>query len=165
MWKGWAETNNLKDILPIISYFPVVWCLSWRFSMCYVNIKSVFLLSPWEAGSQYYFTDKEAESQGLNGLPWSHNYRQLGVLGMGLGVRNPCLGSLGSQTAPSWKIILCSNSVGILFYNREIMGLLTCHIHCPSLVCSYRVHFQKAGLGHVGIVYNSFNPSNLGTNI
>ena len=100
--------------------------------MCYVNIKSVFLLSPWEAGSQYYFTDKEAESQGLNALPQSHNYRQLGVLGMGLGVRNPCLGSLGSQTAPSLKIILCSNSVGIMFYNREVMGLLTCRTHCPS---------------------------------
>ena len=165
MWKGSAETNNLKDILPIISYFPVVWCLSWRFSMCYVNINSVFLLSPWEAGSQYYFTDKEAESQGLNALPWSHNYRQLGVLGLGLGVRNTCLWSFGSQTAPSLNIILCSNSVGILFYNREVMGLLTCHIHCPSLACLYWVHFQKAGLGHVGIVYNSFNPSNLGTNI
>ena len=100
--------------------------------MCYVNIKSVFLLSPWEAGSQYYFTDKEAESQGLNALPQSHNYRQLGVLGMGLGVRNTCLWSFGSQTAPSLNIILCSNSVGILFYNREVMGLLICHIHCPS---------------------------------
>ena len=136
MWKGSAETNNLKDILPIISYFPVVWCLSWRFSMCYVNIKLVFLLSPWEAGSQHYFTDKEAKSQGLNALPRSHNYRQLGVLGMGLGVRNHCLGSLGSQTVPSLKIILCSNSVGILLCNREVMGLLTCHIHCPSLACS-----------------------------
>ena len=133
--------------------------------MCYVNIKSIFLLSPWEAGSQYYFTDKEAESQGLNALPLSHNYRQLGVLGKGLGVRNPCLASLGSQTELSLKIILCLNSVGILFYNREVMGLLTCHMHCPSLACSYRVHFQKAGLGHVGIVYNSFNPSNLGTDI
>ena len=105
--------------------------------MCYVNIKLVFLLSPWEAGNQYYFTDKEAESQGLNALPQSHNYRQLGVLGMGLGVRNPCLGSLGSQIEPSLKIILCSNSVGILFYNREVMGLLTCHMHCPSLACSF----------------------------
>lgn len=131
--------------------------------MCYANIKLVFLLSPWEAGNQYYFTEKEAESQGLNALPRSHNYRQLGVLGMGLGVKNPCLGYLGSQTVPSLKITLCSNSVGILSYNREVMGLLICHIHCPSLACSYRV--QKAGLGHEGIVYNSFNPSNLGTNI
>ena len=145
--------------------FPSCMLPFWRFSMRYVNIKSFFLLSPWEAGSQHYFTDKEAKSQGLNALPWSHNYRQLGVLGIGLGVRNPCLGSLGSQTAPSLKIILCSNSVGILLCNREVMGLLTCHIHCPSLACSYRVHFQKAGLGHVGTVYNSFNPSNLGTNI
>ena len=145
--------------------FPSFIVLSWRFSMSYVKIKSVLHLSHWEAGSQYYFTDKEAESQGLNGLPWSHNYRQLGVLGMGLGVRNPCLWSLGSQPVPSLKIILCSNSVGILFYNREVMGLLTCHMLCPSLVCSYRVHFQKAGLGHVGIVYKNFNPSNLGTNI
>ena len=133
--------------------------------MCYVNNNSVFLLSPWEAGSQYYFTDKEAESQGLNALLQSQNYRQLGVLGMGLGVRNPCLGSLGSQTAPSLKIILYSHSVGILFCNREVLGLLTCHIHRPSPACSYRVHFQKAGLGHVGIVYSSFNPSNLGTNV
>lgn len=149
----------------MISCFPVVWCLSWRFSMCYVNINSVFLLSPWEAGSQYYFIDKEVESQGLNALPRSHNYRQLGVLGMGLGVRNPCLGSLGSQTGPSLRMILCSNSVGILFYNREVMGLLACCIHCPSPACSHRVHFQKAALGRVGMVHNSFSPSNLGTNI
>ena len=32
--------------------------------------------------------------------PGSHNWRQLGVLGMGLGVRNPCLGSSGSQMGP-----------------------------------------------------------------
>ena len=77
--------------------------------MCYVNIKSVFLLSPWEAESQYYFKDKEAESQGLKALPRSHNYRQLGALEIGIGVRNPCLGSLGYQPVPSLKIILCSD--------------------------------------------------------
>lgn len=57
--------------------------------------------------------------------PGSHNYRQLGVLGMGYGVKNPCLGSPGSQMGPlSYKITWYVKTVGILLYNRNVMGLL-----------------------------------------
>lgn len=56
---------------------------------------------PWEAGSQCYFIDKEAGiPRGEMPYPGSHNYRLSGVLGMGQGVRNPCLGPPGSQMGP-----------------------------------------------------------------
>lgn len=56
--------------------------------------------------------------------PGSHNYRQLGVLGMGHKVRNPCLGSPGSQMGPpSYKISLYIKAIGILLSNRNVMGL------------------------------------------
>lgn len=54
--------------------------------------------------------------------PGSHNYRQLGVLGTGLGVRNPCLRSPGSQRGPpSCEITSCVKTP-LEFYS--IKGML-----------------------------------------
>lgn len=87
--------------------------------------------------------------------PGSHNWRQLGVLGMGHGVRNPCLGFSGSQMGPlSYKIAVY---VQTLLESCSIKGMLwdcweTTAFFSPAH--SYMLHFQKSGLEHGAFVYN-----------